>query len=54
MEKQSKESVNYTDDARNQDEQCKYCEHFRAPMACVKVEGHISRNGWCKLYQEKE
>jgi hypothetical protein len=54
QEKQSKESVNYTDDARDRDEQCKYCEYFRPPMACQKVEGHIARGGWCKLFEEKE
>lgn len=53
MDKATKADARYTPDARNTDEQCKYCEHFRPPMACTRVEGHISRNGWCRFWTEK-
>lgn len=53
-EKVSKAEANYTPDAREKDDQCKYCEHFRPPMGCTRVEGHISRNGWCILFTEKD
>lgn len=32
-------------------QQCDKCKLFQAPNACSAVEGKISPNGWCKLFQ---
>ena len=29
---------------------CAICAQFRAPHACLIVEGDISPNGWCKFF----
>lgn len=35
------------------DQQCDKCKLFQPPDACTTVEGKISPNGWCRLFQPK-
>ena len=34
-------------------EQCKNCMHFEPPNRCGIVQGHISKDGWCKYFEEE-
>jgi hypothetical protein len=34
-------------------ERCGGCKNFRGPDGCVRVDGRISPDGWCRLYSAK-
>lgn len=45
--KESQEEVNYmTAPAK-----CRDCEYFASPSSCEKVDGTISKNGYCHLFE---
>jgi hypothetical protein len=48
--KMSQESVNYQGSPKGA-QQCGNCKLFTAPSACQSVDGTISLNGWCSIYQ---
>jgi hypothetical protein len=48
--KMSQESVNYQGSPKGP-QQCSNCKLFTAPSACQSVDGTISPNGWCSIYQ---
>jgi hypothetical protein len=48
--KVSQESVNYQGSPKGP-QQCSSCKLFTAPNACMSVDGMISPNGWCSIYQ---
>jgi High potential iron-sulfur protein len=48
--KMSQESVNYQGSPKGS-QQCSNCKLFTAPSACQSVDGTISPNGWCSIYQ---
>lgn len=58
MEKKlTKPEAEYEEEAMD-DEMCAGCEHFIISVdldtevgACTKVEGDISSEGWCKLFE---
>ena len=35
------------------DAKCETCSHFQAPSSCDLVDGPISPNGWCSLFEKK-
>ena len=35
------------------DQQCDKCKLFQPPNACTSVEGQISPQGWCNIFQPK-
>ena len=37
----------------NNGQTCAGCTYFQPANSCSVVEGQISPNGWCKLYQKK-
>lgn len=52
QQKMSKEAVQYQD-SPNGDEKCADCRFFIEGGSCQLVEGEISPNGWCRLFQPK-
>jgi hypothetical protein len=48
--KMSQEAVNYQGSPKGP-QQCSNCKLFTAPSACMSVDGTISPNGWCSIYQ---
>ena len=50
--KVSKAAARYQDRPRGA-ERCGRCRNFRGPDGCVRVEGRISPDGWCRLYSAK-
>ena len=48
--KVSQESVNYQGSPKGP-QQCSNCKLFTAPSSCQSVDGTISPNGWCSIYQ---
>jgi hypothetical protein len=48
--KMSQELVNYQGSPKGF-QQCSNCKFFTAPNACQSVDGAISPNGWCSIYQ---
>jgi hypothetical protein len=48
--KMSQESVNYQGSPKGS-QQRSNCKLFSAPSACQSVDGTISPNGWCSIYQ---
>ena len=48
--KMSQESVNYQGSPKGP-QQCGNCKLFTAPSSCQSVDGTISPNGWCSIYQ---
>jgi hypothetical protein len=48
--KVSQESVNYQGSPKGP-QQCSNCKLFTAPSSCQTVDGAISPNGWCSIYQ---
>lgn len=34
----------------HQHKRCSYCTMFRAPGECTKVQGEISRHGYCRFF----
>lgn len=51
MDKSSKGSVHYTNQAANHNERCGLCKHFEDPHACAIVLGNIRRTGWCVEFE---
>lgn len=50
QQKSPKEAVNYQDQPKN-DQKCSQCRFFTEPDGCQVVEGTISPEGWCSLFQ---
>ena len=50
--KMPKQTAQYQD-SPNGDQQCEGCRFFIDAGSCQLVEGEISPNGWCRLYQPK-
>ena len=48
----AKQTAQYQD-APNGDQKCEGCRFFIDGGTCRLVEGEISPNGWCRLYQPK-
>ena len=48
--KRSKADVAYQDTPHGI-ERCEICAPFLPPDQCRTVEGPVSRQGWCKIYQ---
>jgi hypothetical protein len=51
-QKASKEAVKYQESPNN-GQKCGDCTYFQAPSSCGVVDGAISPNGWCSLYNKK-
>lgn len=51
-EKMPQKEVAYQDSPKGQQE-CDKCKLFQPPNACTAVDGKISPQGWCRLYQPK-
>ena len=43
--------VKYQDSPKGE-QMCSNCKLFTAPNACQTVDGTISPNGWCMIYQK--
>jgi hypothetical protein len=55
MTKETKGSVDYTADAKNDNERCALCRFFIAVGGqCRRVAGAVSPKGWCELFERKE
>lgn len=53
QQKSPKDAVNYQDQPNNGDK-CSQCRFFSEPGSCDLVEGEISPEGWCNLFQAAE
>jgi hypothetical protein len=51
-QKAGKDAVKYQDSPKD-GQKCADCLYFQAPGSCAVVEGPISPNGWCSLYNKK-
>jgi hypothetical protein len=51
-QKAGKVDVKYQDAAKD-GQKCADCVYFQAPDKCGVVEGAISPNGWCVMYNKK-
>jgi len=51
-QKASKEDAKYQDMPKD-GQKCSGCVYFQAPAACGVVEGKISPDGWCAMYNKK-
>ena len=51
-QKAGKEAVKYQDSPKD-GQKCSDCTYFQAPSSCGVVDGTISPNGWCSLYNKK-
>jgi hypothetical protein len=40
-------------DSPNGNQRCATCAQFQRPNTCQIVEGSVSPNGWCKIWQSK-
>ncbi len=47
----SQSVVKYQDSPKGE-QMCSNCKLFTAPNACQTVDGTISPNGWCMVYQK--
>ena len=52
QQRMSKQTAQYQDSPKG-DQKCQGCRFFVAEASCQLVEGEISPNGWCRLYQPK-
>ena len=52
-QKASKEAMKYQDMPKD-GQKCSDCVYFVAPDGCGVVDGKISPNGWCVLYNKKK
>ena len=52
QQKMSKETAQYQDSPKG-DQKCEGCRFFMEGGSCRLVEGEISPNGWCMLFQPK-
>lgn len=48
--KASKEEASYQH-YPHQHKRCDHCVNFDKPSTCEKVEGEISKHGYCKLFE---
>lgn len=53
-EKKNKSEVDYLDWHNKVDEQCEFCEYWIKSDSCWKVNGDISSEGHCKLFEHGE
>jgi hypothetical protein len=51
QQKVSKELAKYQDSPKD-DQKCSDCSFFEKPNACKAVEGDISPEGWCQLWNK--
>lgn len=51
-QKASKADVKYQDTPKD-GQKCSGCVYFQAPSTCGVVEGKISPDGWCAMYNKK-
>jgi hypothetical protein len=51
-QKAAQAAVKYQDSPSN-GQKCGDCTYFQAPGSCGVVDGKISPNGWCMLYNKK-
>ena len=49
--KMSQKTARYVPTPKN-GKNCAGCKFFEAPHACKVVDGNISSNGWCLLWQK--
>jgi hypothetical protein len=47
----SQSVVKYQDSPKGE-QMCSNCKLFTAPSSCQTVDGTISPNGWCSIYQK--
>ena len=52
QQKMSKQAAQYQDSPKG-DQKCAECRFFIEGGSCQVVEGEISPNGWCTLFQPK-
>ena len=52
QQKMSKQTAQYQDSPKG-DQKCEGCRFFVGGGSCRLVEGEISPNGWCRLFQPK-
>ena len=52
QQKMSKQAARYQDSPKG-DQKCEGCRFFIEGGSCQLVEGEISPNGWCRLFQPK-
>ena len=52
MAKVAQSTVAYETSPKN-GHSCGLCSNFEPPSSCKLVDGAISSNGWCKLWNEK-
>jgi hypothetical protein len=52
QQKMSKQAAQYQDSPKG-DQKCADCRFFAEGSSCQLVEGEISPNGWCMLFQPK-
>lgn len=50
--KMAKSAVKYQDSPKGT-QQCSNCAPFEPPTGCKVVEGPVSANGWCNVWQRK-
>lgn len=50
--KMTQKAVGYQNSPKG-DQSCSNCNLFRAPDACMLVEGPINPQGWCRYHQTK-
>lgn len=51
-DKMPQKQVAYQDKPKG-DQECDKCKLFQPPDACTEVDGKISPQGWCRLFQPK-
>jgi hypothetical protein len=49
--KMAQKAAGYQDTPKG-DQTCTNCSLFKAPAACILVDGTISPNGWCRFYKK--
>ena len=52
QQKASQQSVQYQEQPKG-DQKCSGCKFFVEPKGCQVVDGEISPEGWCLLFQVK-
>ena len=52
QQKMSKQTAQYQDSPKG-DQKCEGCRFFVEEASCQLVDGEISPNGWCRLFQPK-
>ena len=52
-QKAPKEAMKYQDSPKD-GQKCSDCTYFVAPDSCGVVDGKISPNGWCVLFNKKK